>query len=106
MLLSVLIALLTVGGALWLRYRYRRVTWLRRCGFPGPRASLLTGNTFDMRRAGRRRWHELMITRYGRVVGYCFPGPRAAVLVADHAMIKEILVKKFAHFVDKAVRAE
>lgn len=44
------------------------------------------------------------IKKYGPVFGYYRGGPARILMVADHEMLKTILIKDFAHFSDRTVR--
>ena len=87
----------------WFWYRYRRITYLKRLGFPGPEGHIIFGNMRQIRKVGRREMQEKWIREYGKVYGYYQVGPHPTILVADRDVLKAILVKEFHKFTDRPV---
>ncbi|KAI0240414.1 Cytochrome P450 3A24 [Lamellibrachia satsuma] len=66
-------------------------------GVPGPRPWPVIGNLGLIASKGKLCAHLHFVQKYGNVVGY-FMGSRPCILVADHDMLKTIMVKDFANF--------
>ncbi|OWA52716.1 Cytochrome P450 3A24 [Hypsibius exemplaris] len=88
----------------WFKSRSEKFAFFRRRGIPGPAPSVIDGNYKELILSGTAPWLvvEKWIKAYGKVVGYFRTGPTPVLLISDHEMLKEILIKDFSHFSDRA----
>lgn len=90
-------ALFAALFSLWLYKRYRRMTFLRRNGIPGPAPNLLFGNALELKSKGiitcYREWTE----KYGKMVGF-YIGGSYNVFTTDLELLREMQIKSFDKF--------
>ncbi|GAV08409.1 hypothetical protein RvY_18101 [Ramazzottius varieornatus] len=90
---------------LWIVYRKSKFRYFSDLGVPGPTPSLFNGNYDELMSSGKGSWLVVTdwIKKYGPVFGYYRGGPSRILMVADHEMLKTILIKDFAHFSDRTI---
>jgi cytochrome P450 len=99
--------LLLTAFAVWLTYfiwsRKRILNQWKRLGIPGPEPSFWFGNAKQLPygRMDVLSVLEGMTQKYGRVFGY-FIGLRPQMQVTDTDIVKEVFVKQFSNFVNRA----
>ncbi|XP_049528401.1 cytochrome P450 3A6 [Dermacentor silvarum] len=86
----------------WLMKRRDHFNFFKKCGIPGPPPSILFGNILEMYKKSPTKAYREWIDKYGDVVGY-FNGYRPVVLVADLDLLRNIQVKDFQDFTDRAL---
>ncbi|KAH7947556.1 hypothetical protein HPB52_013185 [Rhipicephalus sanguineus] len=84
------------------RKRRDHFNFFKKCGIPGPPPSIIFGNILEMYRKSPTKAYREWIEKYGDVVGY-FNGYRPVVLVADLDLLRNIQVKDFQDFTDRAL---
>ncbi|KAI1298151.1 Cytochrome P450 6a8 [Halotydeus destructor] len=98
MYLAMFYATLLCGlGVLWLYFRYRRMTLLKRSNIPGPPAHFLFGNSAEFKEKGMKRCFQEWTDRYGPVVGF-YLGGNPSVLVTDLDLLRKVQIKDFHLF--------
>lgn len=92
---QLLVILLSIA---WYRVYRRKRYWLER-NVPGPEATWLLGNLVQQFRGSfelENRWRD----QYGRVYGV-FSGLQPVLTVCDPELAKQVLIKDFAHFINR-----
>ncbi|KAF8788941.1 Cytochrome P450 3A24 like protein [Argiope bruennichi] len=89
-----------VAVVLWLIYRKRCFSVLKKMGIPGPEPNILFGNMLEIMMKTPIKCHEEWLKKYGNIVGYYF-GATPIVLVADVDLLKRIEVSDFHKFINR-----
>lgn len=103
MVSEILLGMVVLLSSYWILCRIKHFSLWRRHGIPGPKPSLIFGNLLQIRTkskdilAVQTEWLE----KYGNVCGY-FTGHRPTLLVADLEMLRQILIKDFPSFANRA----
>ncbi|KAI1298148.1 Thromboxane-A synthase [Halotydeus destructor] len=84
-------------AVLWLYFRYRRMTLLKRSNIPGPPAHFLFGNLAEFEEKGMKRCFQEWTDKYGPVVGF-YMGGNPTVLATDLELLRNIQNIDFAQF--------
>src|SRR5687768_9907640 len=93
-LLSVAACLL----ALWAYFRHRRMTLLRRLGFPGPPPNFFIGNLYEIKTYGSVEAFSRWSKAYGDVYGF-YMGGTYHLMVTDVELLRRMQIKDFSAFV-------
>ena len=96
--MSLALTLVVLVIVTWALVRYRRMTLLKRMGFPGPRPHIIYGNMEEIAEGGGPsamfdKWHAM----YGPIVGY-YVGGVPNLAVADEELLKKVLITDFKSF--------
>ncbi|XP_048587486.1 thromboxane-A synthase [Nematostella vectensis] len=98
----VLACVLLIATIVW-KIGFAPFSFLRNLGIPGPKPWPFIGNLPILYEKKHDTYaQEYLVKTYGRLCGY-YMGTRAAILVADPEMAKQILVKEFDKFVNRPI---
>ncbi|XP_077486655.1 cytochrome P450 3A6-like [Amblyomma americanum] len=92
----------TKSATLNVAKRKEHFNFFKKCGIPGPPPNIIFGNIMEMYRKSPTKAYREWINQYGDVVGY-FNGYRPVILVADLDLLRQIQVKDFHDFTDRAL---
>ncbi|KAI1298149.1 Thromboxane-A synthase [Halotydeus destructor] len=93
-----LVATLLCGLVLlWLYFRYRRMSLLKRHNIPGPPAHFLFGNSAEFAEKGMKRCFQEWTDKYGGLVGF-YMGGIPNVVITDVELLRRVQIKDFEHF--------
>ncbi|KAL3224790.1 hypothetical protein MRX96_026376 [Rhipicephalus microplus] len=101
-MLELAVAALLLFIVHWLMKRRDHFNFFKKCGIPGPPPNIIFGNILEMYKKSPTKAYREWIEKYGDVVGY-FNGYRPVVLVADLDLLRNIQVKDFQDFTDRAL---
>ncbi|KAH8021244.1 hypothetical protein HPB51_013919 [Rhipicephalus microplus] len=101
-MLELAVAALLLFIVHWLMKRRDHFNFFKKCGIPGPTPNIIFGNILEMYKKSPTKAYREWIEKYGDVVGY-FNGYRPVVLVADLDLLRNIQVKDFQDFTDRAL---
>ncbi|CAL4138344.1 unnamed protein product, partial [Meganyctiphanes norvegica] len=100
----ILVAIVCVLLARWLKKRQQHFQQWQNMGIPGPPTHWLAGNFYEINyRPGRAdpiKTRDEWIKKYGKVVGF-FNGYRPFLLVADLDLLKQIFIKESNNFINR-----
>lgn len=83
------------------RRRRQAYRYFQRLNIPFlPPKSFLFGSTTELGNVDPQREQEDLVLRYGRVAGFFFFGTNPFVSLADHHLVKQVLVQHFDKFHD------
>lgn len=99
---DLVIATITLIVLRWLMKRREHFQFFKKLDIPGPPPNILFGNMLEMYRKSPVKCYRQWIDKYGDVVGY-FNGYRPVFLVADLDLLRQIQIKDFQDFTDRAL---
>lgn len=99
---DLVIAAVTLVIVYWLMKRREHFNFFKNLDIPGPPPNILFGNILEMHRKSAVVCYRKWIDQYGDVVGY-FNGYRPVLLVADLDLLRQIQIKDFQDFTDRAL---
>ncbi|XP_077531657.1 thromboxane-A synthase-like [Haemaphysalis longicornis] len=99
---DLVIATVTLILLRWLMKRRGHFQFFKKLGIPGPAPNILFGNMLEMFRKSPVKCYREWIDKYGDFVGY-FDGYRPVLLVADLDLLRQIQIKDFQDFTDRAL---
>ncbi|XP_022106692.1 cytochrome P450 3A24-like [Acanthaster planci] len=97
--MSITLALIVVIVALFAWSTYKRMTFFKKLGLPGPTPLPIVGNMLTYGQ-GMHTAHEIWSKKYGKTYGV-FEGARKAIITSDLDIIEEVLIKQFNNFCDR-----
>ncbi|XP_035221635.1 cytochrome P450 3A24-like isoform X2 [Stegodyphus dumicola] len=89
-----------IALVLWIFWRKRNFSVLKKLGIPGPEPNFLFGNLLEMVMKNPIQCHKEWIQKYGKVVGYYF-GTEPVVLITDVELLKRIQISDFHKFMNR-----
>ncbi|XP_046379692.2 cytochrome P450 3A8-like [Haliotis rufescens] len=91
------LVLICLLGLLFYWYATRPYSLFASLNIPGPKPIPLFGNLLTETKQGFHVAHQQWLKQYGNIVGF-YEGQHPCMLVADKAVLKEIMVKQFNSF--------
>ncbi|CAN8003446.1 unnamed protein product [Ixodes pacificus] len=86
----------------WTIQRRQHFSYFKNLGIPGPQPSIFLGNMMELYKKTPTVAYREWINKYGKVVGY-FNGHRPVLLVADLEVLKNVQIRDFQDFLDRAL---
>lgn len=98
----ILITIVCVLLAWWVRKRHQHFQQWQKLGIPGPPPHWLAGNYYEIRpgRGDPVKTRGEWIKKYGKIVGF-YNGYKPFILVADLDLMKQIFIKDSNNFINR-----